>query len=92
MGGKITLLVESTPQKINLTVEDTGEGIPKEKIKRIFNRFYRVDKSRSRNNGGSGLGLAIAKSIVDEHHGKIIATSELGHGSTFTVTLPHTSH
>ncbi len=86
--GWITLKIETAPGSVLITVSDSGEGIPKESIPQVFDRFYRVDKSRSRNNGGSGLGLSIAKSIVDSHKGKISVKSELGHGTIFTVSLP----
>ncbi|MEK6571237.1 MAG: HAMP domain-containing sensor histidine kinase, partial [Bacteroidota bacterium] len=69
-------------------VHDTGIGIPSEEIPKIFDRFYRVDKARSRAMGGSGLGLSIAKWIADAHGGKIEVKSELKRGSTFTVYLP----
>jgi len=71
-----------------LEVEDTGLGIPEEHLSRIFERFYVVDKSRSRKTGGTGLGLAIVKHIVQLHQGKIQVKSAPGVGSTFTVWLP----
>jgi len=69
-------------------VQDNGNGIPREHLPRIFERFYRVDKSRSRDLGGTGLGLAIVKHIVLAHGGRISVDSMLGKGSTFTITLP----
>jgi len=87
--GKITLKLESHASTVQLSVSDTGEGIPKEHIDKIFDRFYRVDKSRSRNHGGSGLGLAIAKCIVDEHKGSINVSSIVSEGTKFTVSLPY---
>ncbi|HSJ67210.1 MAG TPA: ATP-binding protein, partial [Anditalea sp.] len=72
----------------HLSVKDNGKGIPEEDIKRIFERFYRVDKSRSREGGGTGLGLAIAKHILEGHNSKIKVESVLGKGSTFSFTLP----
>jgi len=71
-----------------MEVADTGEGIEKEHLPRIFDRFYRVDKARARESGGSGLGLAIAKWIAEEHKGSIRVESIPGVGSTFTVILP----
>src|SRR5207302_971866 len=71
-----------------LTVADTGRGIAAEDLPKIFQRFYRADKSRARANGHSGLGLAICKSILDAHGATIEVSSRPGIGSTFTVTLP----
>jgi len=71
-----------------IEVSDTGPGIPKEALPRLFDRFYRVDKGRSRRMGGSGLGLSIVKSIVDRHGGEISVSSEVGVGTTFSVKLP----
>lgn len=71
-----------------VTVKDTGVGIPAEDIPFIFDRFYRVDKSRSRAEGGTGLGLAICKHIAEAHGGKIEVESQVGAGSTFSVRLP----
>jgi signal transduction histidine kinase len=69
-------------------IKDTGIGIPEEEREKIFKRFYRVDKSRSRETGGAGLGLSIAEWIANAHHGKIEVEGELNRGSTFTVCLP----
>jgi two-component system phosphate regulon sensor histidine kinase PhoR len=87
-GGKI--IVGSRPQgdKVEFYVQDFGPGIPSEHLPRLFERFYRVDKARSRESGGTGLGLAIAKHIVYAHEGAIRAESELNHGSKFLFTLP----
>ena len=75
-----------------LNVTDTGVGIAAEDQPRVFERFFRADKARSREAGGSGLGLAICQSIVDAHHGSISFTSRAGEGTTFTVRLPATSN
>ncbi|GAE87704.1 sensor histidine kinase [Acetivibrio straminisolvens] len=87
--GKVELKLESHTSTVQLSVSDTGEGIPKEHIDKIFDRFYRVDKSRSRNHGGAGLGLAIAKCIVNEHKGNINVSSVVSEGTKFTVSLPY---
>ena len=73
---------------VEVSVSDTGEGIPAEDLPNVFERFYRVDKSRARATGGSGLGLTIAKRLVEAHGGKITVQSELGKGSCFSFTLP----
>lgn len=73
---------------IDIMIKDSGSGMGKEHLSKIFNRFYRVDKSRSRNEGGTGLGLAIVKHIVQYHHGKIDVSSVKGKGSAFTIRLP----
>jgi signal transduction histidine kinase len=72
-----------------VAIRDSGIGIPEEDLPKIFERFYRSDKARSRESGGSGLGLAIARWIVEVHGGSIEVTSRLGAGSEFRVTLPH---
>jgi signal transduction histidine kinase len=87
-GGKIELILETSTSIYQLSVRDTGEGISKEHINKIFDRFYRVDKSRSRSHGGSGLGLAIAKCIVNEHKGTINIKSEVNKGTEVTISLP----
>jgi len=74
--------------KIEAFVQDDGPGIPPEALDRIFERFYRVDKARSREQGGTGLGLSIVKHIVQNHGGEVWAKSELGKGATFFFTLP----
>lgn len=87
-GGRITLSAQAHGDTVQLSVEDSGVGIAAEKLAQLFDRFYRVDESREQNEGGSGLGLAIAKSIVELHGGLITATSIVGRGTTFTITLP----
>ena len=69
-------------------MQDDGPGIPPESLDRVFERFYRVDKARSRDQGGTGLGLSIVKHIVQAHGGEVWAKSELGKGATFFFTLP----
>lgn len=88
-GGKITVSMKTTETQLIVSISDEGLGIPKADLPRIFDRFYRVDKARSRAQGGTGLGLAIAKEIVKQHKGFIWAKSEYGHGSTFTIVLPY---
>jgi len=73
---------------MKLVVTDYGQGIPKEEEQRIFDRFYRLDKARSRETGGTGLGLAIAKAIASMHNGELEVNSEIGKGSSFTFILP----
>ena len=88
-GGKITVSMKTTDDQMILSISDQGLGIPKEDLPKIFDRFYRVDKARSRAQGGTGLGLAIAKEIIKQHKGFIWAKSEYGKGSTFTIVLPY---
>ncbi len=71
-----------------MSVSDTGQGIAPEHLPHLFNRFFRVDRGRSRAQGGSGLGLAIAQSIVQAHGGRLVVESAIGRGSTFTAILP----
>lgn len=87
-GGAITIHTEQNAQRVLIQVSDTGIGIPEKDIPRIFERFYRVDKARSRDSGGTGLGLAIVKHLVENLHGQISVQSREGQGTTFTVTLP----
>jgi two-component system phosphate regulon sensor histidine kinase PhoR len=87
-GNRIILGAQPSERGIEFYVQDFGPGIPSEHLPRLFERFYRVDKARSRESGGTGLGLAIAKHIVLAHGGTIRAESELNHGSTFFFTLP----
>ena len=86
---KITIEVQRLEKdEVMIRISDEGMGIPPEDLKRIFERFYRVDKTHSRRLGGAGLGLSIVKTIIDKHKGKIEATSEVGKGTRFTITLP----
>ncbi|HEY1148076.1 MAG TPA: phosphate regulon sensor protein PhoR [Pseudoduganella sp.] len=87
-GGEIRIRWEDTATGVQFQVQDTGIGISPEHISRLTERFYRVDKSRSRETQGTGLGLAIVKHVLLRHSGKLTITSEAGHGSTFTVSLP----
>jgi len=87
-GGRIRLGAHLLDEQVEFFVQDFGPGIPSEHLGRIFERFYRVDKARSRESGGTGLGLAIVKHIVQAHGGRVRAESDLGSGSTFFFTLP----
>lgn len=86
--GSISVNLVTDKSKAKLIIRNTGDGIPKDKLNQIFERFYRVDDSRDRETGGYGLGLSIAKSIVTQHKGKIYASSNLNKDATFTVELP----
>ncbi|WP_274654898.1 cell wall metabolism sensor histidine kinase WalK [Paenibacillus humicola] len=89
-GGRIEIAArKQEPASVAISVKDTGIGIPKKDLGRIFDRFYRVDKARSRNMGGTGLGLSIAREIVKAHGGSIALDSELNEGTTVTVVLPN---
>lgn len=90
-GGTVTIMTEREEDSINITIRDTGVGIPADEIPHIFERFYRVDKERSRKSGGTGLGLAIAHWIINAHKGKIMVKSEVGNGSDFIVIFPATA-
>jgi len=87
-GGKITLAVKSEQGKVKISVQDNGRGIAESEVEHIFDRFYRIDKSRQRDNSGSGLGLAIAKSIVQAHNGQIFAESKMGQGLRIVIQFP----
>lgn len=86
--GKVNVLLKKAHNNIVLSITNTGKGIPEDSLSKIFDRFYRVDKSRSRNSGGYGLGLPIAKAIVTQHSGRISAKSAVNESTTFTVELP----
>ncbi|WHY80243.1 cell wall metabolism sensor histidine kinase WalK [Neobacillus sp. WH10] len=88
-GGQVTFSIKEKEDKMIVSVSDQGVGIPKENIGKIFNRFYRVDKARTRKLGGTGLGLAIAKEMVNAHGGAIWATSEEGKGTKISFSLPY---
>ena len=87
-GGTIKIGASQKGKWVDVSVSDTGEGIPAEDLPHIFERFYRVDKSRARATGGSGLGLTIAKRLIEAHGGMIVVQSKLGEGSRFSFTLP----
>ena len=87
-GGRVEVVGGSEGQEITIRISDTGIGIPEGKIPRIFERFYRVDKARSKATGGTGLGLSIVRHIAQNHGGRVAVESTLGEGSTFTVYLP----
>jgi len=91
-GGSVTVSVTDAADEVLVTVKDTGIGIPKEDQGRIFERFYRVDKNRSRHMEGTGLGLSIVKHIILAHGGRIWVESKLGKGSAFTFSLPKRKH
>ncbi len=86
--GQVRLILASHVKYALLKIEDTGIGIPKEDLNKIFDRFYRVNSDRSRHTGGSGLGLSIAQAIAQAHQGTIQVKSQLGQGSIFTIFLP----
>ncbi|MFW6161981.1 MAG: sensor histidine kinase, partial [Planctomycetota bacterium] len=87
-GGRIAIACDLTEREVHVHVSDTGVGVPEDEVDRIFDRFYRVDRSRSRHTGGSGLGLSIARWIAEAHRGRVEVQSAEGAGTTFTVILP----
>ncbi len=87
-GSAVTVRVERTPNHAVIAVSDNGVGIDAESLNRVFDRFYRVDRGRSRREGGTGLGLAIVKQVVESLGGEVAAASEVGKGTTFTIRLP----
>jgi two-component system phosphate regulon sensor histidine kinase PhoR len=89
-GGRILVGAEKTPSELTISVQDDGIGIAKKHLPRLFERFYRVDKARSREQGGTGLGLAIVKHIARAHGGHVTVESQQGKGSIFTLHLPVT--
>lgn len=86
-GGRVSLEVSEKDQHLTIIIKDNGEGIPKEDLPNIFERLYRVEKSRSRNSGGTGLGLAIAKEIIESHEGTIEVRSKLGEGTSVIISI-----
>jgi two-component system phosphate regulon sensor histidine kinase PhoR len=86
--GSVTVTVDSDGAFVSIEVADTGSGIPAEELPRIFERFYRVDRGRSRDSGGTGLGLALVRHVVERSGGSVKVESETGNGSVFTITLP----
>jgi two-component system phosphate regulon sensor histidine kinase PhoR len=87
-GGEVLVDVIQKDGHVHIAVSDTGVGIPSQDLPRIFERFYRVDKARSRQVGGTGLGLSIVRHVVERMSGRVTVSSQLGKGSTFTIILP----
>jgi len=85
---KVRARKESSAPYVLCSIEDNGQGIPEEELSRLFERFYRVDKGRSRERGGTGLGLSIAREVVEAHGGEISASSLQGKGTSFSFRLP----
>ena len=86
-GGSVTIRYQNKDRD-RILVEDTGDGIPPQHLERLFERFYRVDRARSRDLGGTGLGLAIVKHLARAHRGEVSVRSKFGEGSVFTIELP----
>jgi two-component system OmpR family sensor kinase/two-component system sensor histidine kinase BaeS len=86
--GSVCLALRAAPEGIQVDVIDTGEGIPPEDLRHVFDQFFRGDRSRSRETGGAGLGLAIARRIIEAHHGRIWVESQVGQGACFSFILP----
>jgi two-component system sensor histidine kinase BaeS len=87
-GGQVRITATFKPKELTLVVEDSAPGVPPQALPQLFNRFYRVDASRSRENGGSGLGLSICQAIVEAHHGVIVASASLLGGLRVEINLP----
>ena len=87
-GGRIQLRAQVEEEAILVEVHDSGSGIPREHLARVFERFYRIDASRSREEGGTGLGLAIVKHLVEAHGGRVVADSDLGQGTAIRIWFP----
>jgi len=86
--GRVEISARKEDKKTIISVKDTGMGIPSESLSRVFERFYRVDKARSREMGGTGLGLSIVKHLVESHDGRVWVESDEGEGSVFFFALP----
>ncbi|MCO5388820.1 MAG: sensor histidine kinase [Desulfosporosinus sp.] len=89
-GGAVRVVLGMEYNCMFISVENSGPGIPREELENIWERFYKVDKSRSRRGTGTDLGLSIVKKIIEMHDGKVLVESEPGHGAVFTVYLPST--
>jgi two-component system phosphate regulon sensor histidine kinase PhoR len=87
-GGSVVVKFEEDEDQSRILVEDTGEGIPAQHLERLFERFYRVDRARSRDMGGTGLGLAIVKHLARAHGGEVGVESRVGEGTIFSIELP----
>ena len=87
-GQRVEVTLSEATENVIIRVRDRGYGIPEKDVDRIFERFYRVDKSRSKEKGGTGLGLAIVKHIVNNNRGTIVVSSQVGEGTEFKITLP----
>src|SRR5215217_371133 len=87
-GGRVEVIGESNESEVVISISDTGIGIPEKNLARIFERFYRIDKARSKQTGGTGLGLSIVRHVAENHGGRVTVESTLGEGSTFTIYLP----
>jgi len=85
---QVTVGVEVFGETAVISVKDDGVGIPRAELERVFERFYRVDRARSRETGGTGLGLAIVRHVAENHGGRVLVESKPGKGSTFTIELP----
>lgn len=90
-GSEVEVMIVETPAEVQVIVRDYGLGVEREHLSRLFERFFRVDKARSRDLGGTGLGLAIVKHVMQLHGGRVSVESELGRGSTFTLHIPKSS-
>jgi signal transduction histidine kinase len=91
VGGRVALTVSRSGTQARVDVSDSGEGIRPADLERVFDRFYRANRARSRADGGAGLGLAIARALVTAHGGSLQLASRLGHGTTATIRLPLTA-